>query len=194
MVATTLAIGLAALLAVGCSSSGSTHAPDTTAASTSASTTPPPTTADAATRLAQDKADITATIVELHRLYVLGSENPSNPPPAIADLVGADLAAQYRRTFLERVATRQNGHLPSNSLERATASSITVEGDRATAKECTVSDFVLTDASTGRVLNDKVGTTLYDVTLERDGSSPHSWRVLYVQTRKHWEGVAGCAQ
>jgi hypothetical protein len=189
----TLAIGLLATLAVGCSSSSASRAGDTTMASIGAVTTPPPATADAAARLAQDKADITATIVEFNRLYDQAAIKPGSPPPALFELVADPELSGVKKRLQEKVLSHESGYLPSPSKAKTTILSISIRSDSADVEDCTINDVVVTDSVTGRVLDGNVYSIRYRDALRRDTSAPHGWVLTSTNQIDHHTGADGCA-
>jgi hypothetical protein len=91
------------------------------------------------------------------------------------------------------VLTHQTGHEPTPSKAKTAVSEVTINEPHAKAKQCSINDFVVTDAETGRVLNDHVGTYQYDIMLSRVANAPHGWVITSSTTIQRWEGIAGCA-
>lgn len=188
---TLVALCMAATAA--CGSSGSAAVDSNGPASAQSSrTTSAPTTTDPAAQLAQDKSDITATIVDLHRLWDEASADPGKPPDELFQILTGALATTYRQSVAQKVATHEAGYLPTPSKSSAEVSDIVLSGDRATALECSVSDFVVTDSATGRVLDASTRTRLLTLALLRSSNAPRGWVIEHATLEHEWEGVAGC--
>ncbi len=79
---------------------------------------------------------------------------------------------------------------PANSQARYEPEVVSIDGDNALVRECSVDDGVVYEMATGRVINDAVVTRLSTIFVTREGGR---WKVTTAQTDQRWEGVAGCA-
>lgn len=66
----------------------------------------------------------------------------------------------------------------------------TLDGGSAVVIDCAVDDSVLYEVGSGRVLNDAIGTFLWEIRLVDEHGR---WRVANSTILDRWEGVAGCA-
>ena len=136
--------------------------------------------------------DEAAIIAAVHGYWdaVLAANSPPDPDhPALARYATGPALETSRRNATERRQLGQSVRLPpeTRSEHRVTIGSVSAEV--ATVRDCGVDDAVLHDLSTGRVLNDAVETTDWELTLRKvDGS----WRVAEARVMATWDGVTTC--
>jgi hypothetical protein len=68
---------------------------------------------------------------------------------------------------------------------------VSIDGDQATVRECTVDDAQTVAATSGEVLSEGVTTELLEATLRRNSGK---WRVTTVDGIEHWEGAVTCEE
>jgi hypothetical protein len=121
---------------------------------------------------------------------VLAANNPPDPdlPGLRAVMAGPALATTLQR-IEERRSMGQVVRLPDQSRFRSDARIERVDGDRAVVLNCLVDDSLVVDGPSGLVLNSRVSTFLFRLTMNRtDGG----WRVTEVAQVKRWDGVTAC--
>ncbi len=101
--------------------------------------------------------------------------------------------AAYESVFEAAQTNRLAGRalrLPEGSVSEHRAEVVSVDGDTATVRDCSVNDGLVVNVETGEIVNDAVVTRLITGTLHRvDGM----WKVATTRVKQMWEGVAGCA-
>lgn len=118
--------------------------------------------------------------------------DPANPDfPGLAETrTGPALEAAVDQIsawkFTGRVA-----HDPANSISRNRPEVVSVDGEKALVRDCSVDDGLVVIAATGEVVNDIVETALFEASMViEDGR----WKVQSLKVVDTWEGVAGCAE
>lgn len=119
------------------------------------------------------------------------SNDPPNPDwPALAETHTGPALQQVvdnRRAFQ---ITGRVGRYPEGSVAREQPEVVTVQEDQATVRDCRVDDSQIVITSTGQVVNDLVGTALFEAAMVvEDGR----WKVRSLKVIDEWDGVAGCA-
>ena len=177
----------AALLAAGCGGSGDPAAVgDVPAASTTASTAP--------TSMTLSRAEVEQTVLDAYLegwAAYAAANDPADPTfpgleatrtgPALAQAVDSVAAFQ---------ASGRVGRFPDDSIAEHRAEVVSVSGDRATVRDCSIDDGQIVVAETGEVVNDLVATHLFEASMVRDGGR---WKLESLNLADRWEGVAGCA-
>ena len=87
---------------------------------------------------------------------------------------------------LSRRALRPRGD--AGSQHRAEVVSVT--GDEAVVRDCSVDDLLVVDIDSGQVLDDRVVTRLGTATLRLEDGL---WKVAATTVQETWPGVGGCA-
>lgn len=86
------------------------------------------------------------------------------------------------------------GRTPPNSITEQRVTVLSIDGDRARIRMCSISDGYLVHADTGKPAYDYppgfAVTTLFSGEMVREGSA---WKVFSLKREQRWEGVAGCA-
>lgn len=101
-------------------------------------------------------------------------------------------AADPNKAFLiDRLRTlvEQGRELRFGSEHGYEVMSVSVDGDDATVRDCTVDDAQTVDAASGEVVSEGVTTELLEAALRR---SDGMWRVVTIDGIEHWEGAVGC--
>ena len=120
----------------------------------------------------------------------------NNPPdPARAAEVRAFATGPAYDSVVRAISDNQRKgvatRLPPNSRSgEKKIDVVSIDGDTAILRSCGVDDGRLVEMATGRVLNDRVVTTLYTVFLVREEGR---WKVENNRVEQKWEGVSGCA-
>lgn len=100
---------------------------------------------------------------------------------ALESLVNASRDAQRKG-----IAARR----PPNSRAQDRVDVVSVDGNTATVRDCSVDDGLVVETATGRVLDADVVTKLVTVFLVKEGGQ---WKVSATDIEQQWDGVAGCA-
>lgn len=80
--------------------------------------------------------------------------------------------------------------VPDNDASNHRVEVLSIDGDTATVRDCTIDETVVINTASGEVIDDAVSTRLYISMLVRENGS---WKTSVLRREADWEGVAGCA-
>ncbi|CAN5842033.1 hypothetical protein BH23ACT1_BH23ACT1_09850 [soil metagenome] len=118
-----------------------------------------------------------------------------SPPQAQSDLPTLrqyatgeviDIVAAVRLALDEDYVYR----IPDGGQYVHRAEVLSVDGDTATVRDCSIDDTIQEVASSGEVIDDAVSTRLHIAMLVLEDGQ---WKVSVLNQETTWEGVAGCA-
>ena len=181
-----VAVAVAIALA-GCGGSGEPAAvSEVPTPSTTASTVPTSTTLSRA----EIEQAVLAAYLDGWAAYAAAND-PADPtfPGLEATMTGPALAKAVDSVAAFQASGRV-GRFPEDSIAEHRAEVVSVSGDRATVRDCSIDDGQIVIAATGEVVNDVVATHLFEASMVRDGDR---WKVESLNLADRWEGVAGCA-
>lgn len=165
-----LAIITTALLALGfaCNSDD-----DDTSSSTTTTTSP--------------EAEVEAAYLAYRDMVTRLLESPDPDDPEIAERT----RDQNEVFLVERLTTLvdQGQHLrfgPDYSYE---VLSVSIDGDEAVVRDCTVDDAQTVSTENGDVVSEGTTTELLEATLRRDAEK---WQVVTIDGVGHWDGAVTC--
>jgi hypothetical protein len=194
-------IVIAALAAFGCDGSSdqptaSPSEPVSAAGSTTdsvdeSSPTPPAPTASPSERATDPVAEAVLDAYQGYWDAILAANDPpdENHPGLKRYATGAAYESVFNAAQTNRLAGRAL-RLPTNSVSGHRVEVVSIDGDTARVRDCTVNDGLVVDVDTGDVVNDEVVTRLATGRLRRvDGLR----KVATTTVEQTWEGVAGCA-
>jgi len=172
----------------------------TPTASSATSPTPDPPTETASDAGSSEEPSVDrpspeeVAILEAYQGYWDATREANNPPnenhPALRRYATGEA---YESVFNAAQTNRLAGRavrLPENSISEHHAEVVSVDGDTATVRDCSINDGLVVDVETGEVVNDEVVTRLGTGTLVREDGR---WKVATTAVEQTWEGVAGCA-
>ncbi|MFN2505461.1 MAG: hypothetical protein ABR540_14750 [Acidimicrobiales bacterium] len=121
-----------------------------------------------------------------------GGPNPNHPLyPVYA--AGPQLQAAVdaaAKAKAEGIASRQ----PANSITEQRVTVVSIDGDRARIRVCSIDDGIIIRSDTGKPAYEYppgyVVTALYTGEMVREGSA---WKIWSLKREQRWEGVTGCA-
>ena len=180
------AVGIV-LLVAGCGGSGEPKAVgEPPPASTSTSSAPVPTTLS--------RAESEKAVLDAYRAGWEAKRLSNDPPdPNFAGLAethtgpALEQAVANRRAFQ---ATGRVGRFPENSIAESRLQVLSLGPNEAVVRDCSVDDGQIVVAETDEVVNDLVGTVLFEGTMVvEDGR----WKLRSLKVIEEWEGVTGCA-
>jgi hypothetical protein len=80
--------------------------------------------------------------------------------------------------------------VPANDASNHRVEVLSVDGDTATVRDCTIDETVVINTVTGEVVDDAVSTRLYTGMLVREDGV---WKTAVLRREADWDGVEGCA-
>jgi hypothetical protein len=111
--------------------------------------------------------------------------------PALVTTHSGPLLAGFQRTFSERRAAGEAGHLPAQSKFRVDVDTVTIDAPgSATVVECTIDDAVVSVEASGSVVNDRVTSFHLTATVEKNDGH---WQVTDRHIDGQRNGDSGCA-
>lgn len=174
-------IALVGVLLVGCgddddSPSGSTRAP--TSSTTAAPSTTTPTL----------ESEVEAAYLAYWEMGERLLEAPDPDDPEI-ERRAIDPARGQMADSLTTLRARDRAvrHGPRHAHD---VLSVTVQGTTAIVRDCAIDDASIVDLRSGRTVDERLVTALYEATLVKQDSS---WRVSEIDQPDGWEGIGGCA-
>ena len=175
------------LLAAGCGGSGEPAAVGQAPTSSTASPA-------VATSTTVDRAESEKKVLDAYRAGWEAKRLSNDPPdpefPGLAEThtgPALEQAVANRRAFQ---ATGRVGRFPENSIAESRLEVLSLGPDEAVVRDCSVDDGQIVVAATGEVVNDLVGTVLFEGTMVvEDGR----WKLRSLKVIEEWEGVTGCA-
>lgn len=185
--------GMAALglLAAACTSSGGESGTDTTPDTTAPPSSTTSSTTTSTTAPQTEEAAILAA-VDGYLSSLIASNMPPDPGHAGLFEFAADAALHRAITNIEqRQALSQAVRVPDDSVYSSESRLVTATGDEATVSSCVVDDTVLYDVPSGTVLNGRVSTSHFELSLMRIGGT---WKVVRNVTLDSVEGVQPCGE
>ena len=152
---------------------------------------------DLATEARQPKTDEEKIIENVKNYFRAHDEALVGPDPNDPLLpVYATGTALQQAVDAVRKAQQQNlaTRVPPNSITRQQVTVVSVNGERAQIRVCSVSDGYLVHADTGKPAYDYppgfAVTGLWTGDMARESGT---WKVSTITREQRWEGVAGCA-
>lgn len=146
-------------------------------------------------RSATDRADAAEeAVLNAYQGYwdaIIEANSPPDPThPALKRYAtGEAYESVFEAAQTNRVANRAL-RLPEDARYEHRAEVVSIEGDTATVRDCSIDDLLVVNTETGEVVNDEVVTRLSTGTLVRENGT---WKVADSEVERTWEGVAGCA-
>ncbi len=152
---------------------------------------------DVATQPGQPKTD-EEKIVEAVRSYFRVDNEALEGPDPNHPLYSAYATGSQLQAAVDAVKKVKEqglaGRHPANSITRQQVTVVSVTGDHAAIKVCSVDDGYLVRADTGRPAYEYppgfAVTGLYNGQMVREGQA---WKVSSLTREQRWEGVGGCA-
>jgi hypothetical protein len=144
------------------------------------------------TTVEDDVSPLAAAYEAASQAYVKASAIPDPDLPALAETTMDPLLGQSRSSVRSLQLQHQVVRPPKPSIARVEVdrSSITVDGDVARLEACVVDDAQVVDVETGKVINGRVSTVLWEAALRKMSDG---WRLAEQRVIQRWEGEAGCA-
>jgi hypothetical protein len=164
---------------------GSENPPEVAAEPTTTSTT------EASTTTTVDREqEVLAAYNESWEAYHAASDPADPTHPALAETsTGPALQQAVESLEAFRISGRV-GRFPEGSIAERHPEVVSLLGEEATVRDCRVDDSQVVIAATGEVVNDLVGTTLYEASMVREDGR---WKLHSLTILEEWDGVAGCA-
>ncbi len=110
--------------------------------------------------------------------------------PAFREYATGEVLVDIVRSAEETKAEGSVFQIPQGGQYSHRAEVVSVEGDRATVRDCNIDDTVELNATTSEVIDVAVSTRLYISMLVREDGR---WKVAVLNREMTWDGVAGCA-
>jgi hypothetical protein len=162
---------------------GAAPAPDTR----STETTPAPITTSTAALSPED--EVLAAVDGYWRTYFEANDPPDPNHPGFDRYFTGEAKAKSVGNASERRSAGLVVRLPPSTASRSESEVVSIDPQVAVVRNCVVDDSQLLDATTARVLNGSVVTSLLTLNLEHvDGT----WKVASNFEEQRWDGVAGC--
>jgi hypothetical protein len=121
----------------------------------------------------------------------LDANDPPDPNhPDLARYRTGDALETAVANINDRIKLGQAIRLPSDSVYGNTSHVEAINGEEADVLSCSIDDSVLYDRASGSVLNDRVSTFEFRLTLVKDNGL---WKVSTGTQLHRWEGVSNCA-
>ena len=119
------------------------------------------------------------------------SNDPPDPDaPALAETHTGPALAQAVDNRRAYQITGRVGRYPEGSISEHRAEVMSVLGEEATVRDCSIDDGQVIVDATGEVVNDLVVTALFEGTMVLENDR---WKLSSLTLVEQWEGVAGCA-
>jgi hypothetical protein len=181
------AVGIV-LLAVGCGGSGEPAAVGEAPTSSTASTVEE-------TLTTVDQAQVKQAVLDAYLANWAAWDAATNPPdPEFPGLAETRTGPALQAAVDQIRAWKASGRVaydPENSISETRAEVLSVEGNEATVRDCSIDDGLVVIAATGEVVNDQVETALFEASMVIEDER---WKVQSLKVVETWEGVAGCAK
>jgi hypothetical protein len=164
----------------------------TTTAADASTTTPPPTTTTTppTTEPLTEEDAILAAVDGFWQTVVESSQPPDPDHPGLEQYL---TGRQYEVT-LDRIRHKlllgQATRYPEDSRYSHSPELQSMSADSAVVADCGVDDLIVYDVASGRILNDAVSTTLWELRLLK---AEGQWRVSESLIAEQWEGAVECA-
>ncbi len=160
-----------------------------------ATSSPPPEGSSPIVEAAAERERVEREVLDAYvaaREAELAASELADPSLPAVEMTHTGPALQTTREALEafRVTGRVGRDAPDSIFERR-PEVVSVTGNSATVRDCTVDDRQIVVAATGEVVNDLVATVLFQGTMINEGGS---WKLSRLSVEDEWEGVAGCAE
>ncbi|HEV2068160.1 MAG TPA: hypothetical protein VGR26_00030 [Acidimicrobiales bacterium] len=169
---------------------GQTGADRSTSTTVEATTTAPPETTTTAAPTPEEQ------VLAAYQGYWAAVNEAFGPPevrpelPALRQYATGEVLPGIIRRAEEAKADGVVIQIPEGAQYSHQAEVVSMEGDTATVRDCTVDDTVEVSAVNGEVIDDGVSTRLYVSTLVREEGQ---WKVATLEREMTWDGVGGCA-
>ena len=177
-----------ALLAAGCGGSeepaavGKVPAPSTTASTALTSTT--------LSRAETEQAVLDGYLANWEAWAAATNPPDPNFPGLAATRTGPALQAAVDQITAWRASGRVS-HEPENSISENRVEVVSVNGEEALVRDCSIDDALVVIGATGEVVNDQVETALFEGSMVLEGDR---WKLQSLKVVESWDGVAGCAE
>ncbi len=118
--------------------------------------------------------------------------DPANPElPGLAETsTGPALKAAVDQIAAWRASGRV-AHDPEDSISEHRAEVVSVDGQEATVRDCSIDDGLVVIAATGEVVNDAIETIDFEASMVIEAGR---WKLSSLKVVESWEGVGGCAE
>lgn len=144
-------------------------------------------TTDRTTTTVAPEAQVEAAYLAYRDMVTRLLQAPDPADPEIGERTtdrNEEFLVDRLRTLLEQDQELRFG--PQHTYEVV---SVSIEGDEATVRDCTVDDAQTVSATSGAVVSEGTTTELLEATLRR---SDGQWRVATIDGLGHWEGAVTC--
>jgi hypothetical protein len=150
-----------------------------------------PTTTEASTATTVDRAQEVLNAYNQSWEAYHAASDPADPGhPALAETTTGPALQRAVEALEAFRASGRVGRFPEGSIARRHPEVVSLLGDEATVSDCRVDDGQIVIAATGEVVNDLVGTALYEASMVVDDGR---WKLRSLTLVQEWDGVAGCA-
>lgn len=185
---------VAAVLLLGCGDGDGDAAPvadpTTTTSTTTTSTTVPETTTTTAAPSPEE--EVLAAYANYWQAVDAAFDPPQVEPehPALREYATGEALAGITANARETLSQNRARRIRSGGRYAHRAEVLTIDGDTATVRDCTIDDTVIVNTVDGAVIDDGVSTRLYISMLVHEAGQ---WKLALQNREKGWEGVDGCA-